>query len=80
MAALIYSISLGADILIPPGNFEHLKYAVCHIDEVLDIPSQRRTVPFWRQDCRRYRDSPFMIRSVISSDLHKEADRHLRIK
>ncbi len=38
MAAMRYSLSLGADTLIPPGNFHHFSFAVDHIDEVLAHP------------------------------------------
>ena len=38
LAAVKYAISLGVDTLIPPGNFEHLKFAVEHIEEALDSP------------------------------------------
>lgn len=38
LAAMKYSVSLGADVLIPPGNFAHFQFAVNHIDEVLERP------------------------------------------
>ena len=37
-AALKYTASLGVDVMVPPGNFEHLKFAVEHIGEVLENP------------------------------------------
>lgn len=64
IAALKYSISLGADILIPPGNFKHLKFAAMHIGEVLKNPLTEedrallaarlpkvRTQPFYDPEC-----------------------------
>ena len=58
-AALKYSISLGADILIPPGNFEHLKYAVCHIDEVLDNPLTEEDRAFLAARLPQVQEQPF---------------------
>lgn len=59
MAALKYSISLGADILIPPGNFEHLKFAVNHIDEVLDNPITEEERAFLAARLPQVREEPF---------------------
>lgn len=38
MAAMRYSLSLGVDTLIPPGNFLSFSFAVEHIDECLRQP------------------------------------------
>ena len=38
VAALKYTHGLGADILIPPGNFESFSFVVNHIDQVLNEP------------------------------------------
>lgn len=38
LAAVKYALSLGVDTLIPPGNFEHFRFAVEHIEEALDNP------------------------------------------
>ena len=35
LAAMRYALSLGADTLVPPGNFEKFSFAVRHIDEAL---------------------------------------------
>lgn len=64
LAAVKYALSLGVDTLIPPGNFEHFRFAVDHIEEALDNPlseSERdllsarlplvRHLPFFDQDC-----------------------------
>ena len=59
IAALKYSISLGADILIPPGNFEHLKFAVAHIDEVLDHPLTEEDHAFLAARLPQVREQPF---------------------
>lgn len=36
LAALKYAVSLGEDILVPPGNFEHFSFALEHLDEIFD--------------------------------------------
>ena len=38
LAAMKYALSLGADILIPPGNFECFSFEVEHIDQCLKNP------------------------------------------
>ncbi len=38
LAALRYTASLGVDVLIPPGNFEHFQFAVTNADNVFDNP------------------------------------------
>ena len=64
LAAVKYVLSLGVDTLIPPGNFEHFRFAVEHIEEALDNPLSQsesdllsarlpmvRHLPFFDQDC-----------------------------
>ena len=64
IAALKYTISLGVDILIPPGNFDHFRFAVQHVDEIAENPlsSEERLMleqrlpdvieyPFYSADC-----------------------------
>ena len=38
VAAMKYTLNLGADTLVPPGNFHHFAFAVDHIDECLAHP------------------------------------------
>lgn len=38
LAALKYSLSMGADALVPPGNFEHFSYVVDKIEECINNP------------------------------------------
>ena len=38
LAAVKYALSLGVDTIIPPGNFDHFKFAVDHLDEMLAHP------------------------------------------
>ena len=57
LSTMKYSVSLGVDILIPPGNFEHLKFAVNHIDEVIENPlseEDRRRLKARLEDVKEY--------------------------
>ena len=38
LAAVKYALSLGVDTIVPPGNFDHFRFAVEHIDEAVDSP------------------------------------------
>lgn len=38
LAAIRYTLSLGADAIVPPGDFEHFSFAVEHIEECLASP------------------------------------------
>ena len=38
IAAMKYTLSLGVDTLVPPGNFKSFSFAVEHIDECLASP------------------------------------------
>ena len=64
LAAMKYTLSLGVDVLVPPGNFEHFKFAAAHIDEALANPLSEddrallaarlpavKEYPFYPEDC-----------------------------
>ena len=64
LAAMKYALSLGVDAIVPPGNFDHFRFGVTHIDEALASPlteaeramlSERlalvRDRPFFGEDC-----------------------------
>lgn len=38
IAAIKYTLSMGADAVVPPGNFESFSFVVDHIDECLNTP------------------------------------------
>ena len=60
MAAVKYSFSLGIDTLIPPGNFEHFRFAVEHIDEILDQPISQEEIKLLEERLPKVIDYPFM--------------------
>ena len=64
LAAVKYALSLDVDTLIPPGNFEHFRFAIEHMDEALTHPlsdsdrqllemrlTQVRNAPFFEEEC-----------------------------
>ena len=58
-AAMKYSLSWGADMLIPPGDFEHFKLAVEAIDEVTAEPLTDEDMSLLRARLDEVRDMPF---------------------
>lgn len=49
VAAMKYTLSLGADTLVPPGNFHHFSFAVEHIDECLEHPLTQEDLEYLTQ-------------------------------
>ena len=59
LAAMKYALSLGVDTLVPPGNFDHFKFAVEHIDEAMDAPLTDAERDLLSQRLERVKDRPF---------------------
>ena len=59
LSALKYTVSLGVDILIPPGNFEHFKFAAEHADEVWDEPMTEKERSLLKNHLHEVADHPF---------------------
>lgn len=59
LSAVKYALSLGVDTIVPPGNFDHFKFAVEHIDAAIDAPlsEDERAMLAKRLEC--VRDRPF---------------------
>ena len=49
MAAMRYALSLGADVLVPPGNFACFEFAVNHIGACLEEPFSERDAQLLRE-------------------------------
>lgn len=49
-AALKYTLSLGADAVVPPGNFESFSFAVEHIEECLEHPLNQDDIEFLKKE------------------------------
>ena len=59
LSALKYTVSLGVDILIPPGNFEHFKFAAEHADETWDEPLTEKERSLLKNHLHEVADHPF---------------------
>ena len=66
LAAMKYALSLGVDTLVPPGNFDHFRFAVEHVDEALAQPltGDERAMLAARLDL--VRDRPFFDESCYT--------------
>ncbi|MBQ4384247.1 MAG: aldo/keto reductase [Firmicutes bacterium] len=59
LAAVKYALSLGVDTIIPPGNFDHFKFAVEHIDEALASPFSDAERAMLAARLEQVKDQPF---------------------
>lgn len=50
IAAVKYTLSLGADAVVPPGNFENFSFVVEHIDECLKNPLTEEDIAFLKEE------------------------------
>ncbi len=66
LAAVRYSLGLGADTIIPPGNDVHFRFAVEHIDEMLDHPLSKQEEKLLADRLELVRDRPFFGESCYT--------------
>lgn len=59
LAALKYTLSLGADALVPPGNFNDFKYTVENMEECLKKPLTEEDRAFLKQAYEKVKGYPF---------------------
>lgn len=59
VAAMKYTLSLGADIIVPPGDFVNFSFAVEHIGECIANPLSEDELAYLRGECERVRAYPF---------------------
>lgn len=50
IAALKYTLSLGANAVVPPGNFEHFSFAVEHITQCLENPINEADIAYLKEE------------------------------
>lgn len=50
IAAIKYTLSLGADAVVPPGNFESFSFVVEHIDSCIRNPLTEEDIAFLREE------------------------------
>lgn len=59
LAAVKYVLSLGVDTILPPGNFQHFRFAVEHIDQALSLPLSNQEQRLLEERLALVRDRPF---------------------
>jgi predicted aldo/keto reductase-like oxidoreductase len=59
LSAMKYSLSLGADTLIPPGNFMNFSFVVENIDECLKHPLTEEDLTLLKEAYEKVKDYPF---------------------
>ena len=62
-AAVHYALSLGVDTIIPPGNFDHFRFAVEHIDALVDEPFTDQERQLLEQRLAQVANRPFFDES-----------------
>ena len=60
LAAVRYALGLGVDTIVPPGNFEHFRFAVEHIDEMIDCPLSPGERSMLEERLKMVKDRPFL--------------------
>lgn len=58
-AAVKYALSLDVDAIIPPGNFDHFRFAAEHIDEMVEDPLSEAELALLKEHLGEVRDWPF---------------------
>ena len=66
LAAVKYALSLGVDTIIPPGNFNHFKFAVDHIDEALAGPLSDAERALLAARLEQVKDQPFFAENCYT--------------
>lgn len=59
LAAMKYTLSLGADTLVPPGDFENFSFVVENIEECLNNPLTEDDLAFLKRSYEKVKDFPF---------------------
>lgn len=60
LAAVRYALSLGVDTIVPPGNYDHFRFAVEHIDEAIDCPLSPAERSMLEERLKTVQDRPFL--------------------
>ncbi len=66
LAAVKYALSLGVDTIIPPGNFDHFRFAVEHIDEALASPLNDAERAMLAARLEQVKDQPFFAENCYT--------------
>lgn len=63
VAAMKYTLSMGADVLVPPGNYENFRFMVENIDDVLANPLSEADAALLRARFEQVKDQPFFLKN-----------------
>lgn len=70
-AAVKYALGLGVDAIVPPGNFDHFRFAVEHIDAALENPLSEAERSMLKTRLLQVKDRPFFDRDCyVAEDKH----------
>ena len=61
IAAMKYALNLGADTLIPPGNFEQFQYMVKHIDKCVANPLNENDIEYLKANLPAKDEQIFIV-------------------
>ncbi|QRX63572.1 aldo/keto reductase [Dysgonomonadaceae bacterium zrk40] len=59
IAALKYTFNIGADVIVPPGDFRHFAFCVDHIGEIADKPLTRKEKKLLDNEFLTVKEYPF---------------------
>ena len=65
-AAVHYALSLGVDVIIPPGNFDHFHFGVENIDALLEKPISQEEMALLKDRLELVKDRPFFPESAYT--------------
>lgn len=74
IAAMKYTLSLGPDTLVPPGNFADFSFVEENIEECLKNPLTEGDLAFLKENYEKLKDYPFFSASGKSIHYNSEAD------
>lgn len=59
VAALKYTLNMGADVIVPPGDFRNFAFCVDHIEDILNNPFSERERTLLENEFLAVKDYPF---------------------
>lgn len=63
IAGMKYAVEMGADVLVPPGNFENFSFMVEHNEEVMEQPLTSEERGLLVQRFEAVKDRPFFLKN-----------------
>lgn len=63
IAAMRYTLAMGADVLVPPGNYENFSFMVDHVDQVLQTPLTGEDKALLAERYAMVSEQPFFLKN-----------------